>query len=59
MLENITAALNNYQVVFAEMGATHFIEISKSLKKMLGNPRYIQADQTPTQEIWTECSLDG
>ena len=59
MLENITAALNEYQVVFAEMGARHFVDISKALKKMLGKPRYIQGDQIPPQNLWQDCSLNG
>ena len=59
MLENIAAALNNYQVVFAETGARHFIDIHKALKKMLGKPRYITADQLPPQDLWQDCTLDG
>ena len=59
MLENITAALNEYQVVFSEMGATHFIEISKALRKMLGKPQYITADQIPPQKLWKDCSLEN
>ena len=59
MLENIAAALNEYQVVFSEMGARHFIDIHKALEKMLGKPHYITADQLPTQQIWQDCTLDG
>ena len=59
MLENIAAALNEYNVVFSEMGASHFIEISKALKKMMGKPLYIQADQIPAQQIWQNCTLNG
>ena len=59
MLENITAALNEYQTVFSEMGAGHFIEISKALKKMLGKPQYITADQIPPQVVWEDCNLEG
>ena len=59
MLENITAALNEYQIVFSEMGAGHFVDIHKALKKMLGKPQYITADQISPQELWKECSLDG
>lgn len=59
MLENIAAALNEYQVVFSEMGAGHFIEISKALKKMLGKPHYITADHIPPQTLWEECNLEG
>ncbi|MBR3603727.1 MAG: hypothetical protein IKL48_03455 [Elusimicrobiaceae bacterium] len=59
MLENIAAALNEYQVVFSEMGAVHFIDIHKALEKMLGKPHYITADQLPTQQIWKDCTLDG
>ena len=59
MLENIAAALNEYQVVFSEMGAGHFIDIHKALEKMLGKPHYITADQLPTQQIWQDCTLDG
>lgn len=59
MAENIAAALNEYRVVFAEMGAGHFLDIHKALKKMLGKPRYITADQIPTQELWQDCTLDG
>ncbi len=59
MLENIAAALNEYQIVFSEMGARHFIDIHKALEKMLGKPHYITADQLPTQQIWQDCTLDG
>ena len=59
MLENIAAALNEYQVVFSEMGAGHFIDIHKALEKMLGKPHYITADQLPTQQIWQDCTLNG
>ena len=59
MLENIATALNEYGVVFSEMGAGHFNDIHKALKKMLGKPRYITADQIPTQELWQDCTLDG
>ena len=59
MLENITAALNKYPVVFAEMGAGHFLDVHKALKKMLGKPTYITTDAIPTQILWTNCSLEG
>lgn len=59
MLENIAAALNQYQVVFSEMGAAHFIDIHKALEKMLGKPRYITAGQIPTQQLWQTCTLQG
>ncbi len=59
MLKNIAAALSEYPVVFSEMGAGHFIDIYKSLQKMLGRPQYIFADKIPPQEIWENCSLDG
>ena len=59
MLENITAALNKYEIVFSEMGAGHFIDIHKALKKMLGKPRYIKEEQIPPQELWLDCTLDG
>lgn len=59
MLGNIAAALNEYQVVFSEMGAGHFIDIHKALEKMLGKPHYITVDQIPTQQIWQDCTLDG
>lgn len=59
MLENIVAALNENPVVFSEMGASHFVEISKALKKMLGKPTYISADTIPAQILWTNCSLEG
>lgn len=58
MLENITAALNKYEIVFSEMGAGHFIDINKALKKMLGKPQYIKADQIPP-ELWQDCTLNG
>ena len=58
MLENIAAALNEYEIVFSEMGAGHFVDIHKALQKMLGKPRYITADQIPPQELWQKCSLD-
>jgi len=59
MLENIAAALNEYDVVFSEMGAGHFIDIHKSLKKMLGNPQFIQGEQIPKQEIWKDCTTEN
>lgn len=59
MLENIAAALNQEQVVFSEMGAGHFMDIHKALKKMLGKPQYITADQIPPQTLWEECNLKG
>lgn len=59
MLQNIAAALNEYKVVFSEMGAGHFVDIYKALKKMLGKPRYITANQIPPQELWQDCTLDG
>ena len=59
MLENIAAALNQYEVVFSEMGAGHFVDIHKALQKMLGKPHYITKEQIPPQELWQECSLDG
>ncbi len=59
MLENIAAALNQEQVVFSEMGAGHFMDIHKALKKMLGKPQYIAADQIPPQTLWKECNLKG
>ena len=59
MLQNITAALNNYEIVFSEMGAGHFIDIHKALKKMLGKPQYIKTKSIPPQELWQDCTLDG
>ena len=59
MLQNIAAALNEYEIVFSEMGAGHFIDIHKALKKMLGKPRYITDEQIPPQELWQDCTLDG
>ena len=59
MLENIAAALNEYEVVFSEMGAGHFNDIHKALKKMLGKPRYITSAQMPPQKLWQSCTLDG
>lgn len=59
MLQNITAALNEYEVVFSEMGSGHFVDIYDALNKMLGNPRFVRADQIPPQELWKECSLEG
>ena len=59
MLQNIAAALNEYEVVFSEMGAGHFVDIHKALKKMMGKPRYIAAEQSPQQELLTDCRLDN
>lgn len=59
MLENITAALNQYQVVFSEMGSGHFFDIHKALEKMLGKPYYITYDQILPQNLWRDCKLDG
>jgi hypothetical protein len=59
MLQNIAAALNEYEIVFCEMGSGHFIDIHKALKKMLGKPQYIKAEQIPPQELWQDCTLEG
>jgi len=59
MLQNIAAALNEYEVVFSEMGAGHFMDIHKALKKMMGKPRYIPAEQIPQQELLIDCRLDN
>lgn len=59
MLQNIIAALTEYEIVFCEMGAGHFIDIHKALKKMLGKPRYIKAEKIPPQELWQDCTLNG
>lgn len=59
MLQNITAALNEYEVVFSEMGAGHFADIHKALQKMLGKPHYITIDQIPPQTLWKDCTLEG
>ena len=58
ILQNITAALNEYEVVFTEMGAGHFVDIHKALKKMLGKPHYITTDQIPQQTLWKDCTLN-
>ena len=59
MLENITSALNQYQVVFSEMGSGHFVDIHKALEKMLGKPQYITTEEIPSQILWKDCKLDG
>ena len=59
MLENITAALNQYQIVFSEMGSGHFVDMHKALEKMLGKPQYITSDKIPPQTLWQDCKLDG
>ena len=58
MLKNIAAALNEYKVVFSEMGAGHFIDIHKALEKMLGKPYYITVTQIPPQTLWKDCTLN-
>ena len=59
MLENITSALNQYQIVFSEMGSGHFIDIHKALEKMLSKPQYITSDKIPPQTLLKDCKLDG
>ena len=59
MLQNIEAALNQYDVVFIEMGSGHYVDMYRALQKMLGKPHYIAADQIPPQNLWQECSLEG
>lgn len=59
MLENIVQALNQYDTVFVETGSAHYHYLTKALKKMLGKPRYIQANQIPPQTLWNDCTLSG
>ena len=59
MLQNIVQALNQYDTVFVESGSAHYHYLTKALKKMLGKPHYITADQIPPQELWQDCTLDG
>ncbi len=59
MLQNIVQALNQYDIVFVESGSAHYHYLTKALKKMLGKPRYIKADQIPPQELWQDCTLEG
>lgn len=59
MLENIAAALNQYDVVFIEMGAGHFLDLTQSLHEMIGQPKVIDSRQLPPQLVWQDCTLDG
>ncbi|MBR4592142.1 MAG: hypothetical protein IKO35_02930 [Elusimicrobiaceae bacterium] len=59
MIQNIAEALNQYDIVFIEMGSGHHVDMLRALKKMLGKPRYITAEQIPPQTLWEQCSLEG
>ena len=55
MLQNIAAALNQYDVVFAEMGAGHYMGLVLALEKMLGDPQVIDGRRLPPQNLWKDC----
>lgn len=59
MLQNIAAALNQYDVVFAEMGAGHYMDLVVALGKMLGEPQVIDGKQLPKQKLWQKCTVAG
>ncbi len=59
MLENIAAALNQYDVVFIEMGAGHFLDLAQALQEMIGQPQVIDGRQLPPQPVWKDCALNG
>ena len=59
MLENIAAALNQYDTVFIEMGAGHFLDLAQALQEMIGQPQVIDGRRLPPQPVWKECSLEG
>ena len=56
MLQNIAAALNRYDVVFAEMGAGHYLDLVPALQKMLGTPQVIDGKKLPAQPLWKDCN---
>lgn len=58
MLQNIAAALNKYDVVFAEMGAGHYLDLVEALQQMLGAPQVIDGKDLPEQMLWKECNWD-
>ena len=59
MLQNIAAALNQYDVVFAEMGAGHYMDLVLALEKMLGDPQVIDGRRLPPQNLWKDCTVEG
>ena len=59
MLQNIAAALNQYDVVFAEMGAGHYMDLVVALENMLGEPQVIDGRRLPPQNLWKDCHLDN
>ncbi len=59
MLENIAAALNQYDVVFAEMGAGHYLDLVPALQQMLGDPQVLDGEKLPKQTLWRQCNWDG
>lgn len=56
MLQNIAAALNQYDVVFAEMGAGHYLDLVPALQQMLGAPQVIDGKDLPKQTLWQDCN---
>ena len=53
MIENITAALNTYDVVYAVFGEWHYLAQRKILEQMLGKPYYIwkNSEDVPFKKI--------
>ena len=56
MLQNIAAALNRYDVVFAEMGASHYLDLVPALQQLLGTPQVIDGAKLPAQPLWKDCN---
>ena len=59
MLHNIAAALSQYDVVFAEMGAGHYLDLVPTLKEMLGSPQVIDGAKLPAQTLWKDCEISN
>ena len=59
MLQNIAAALDQYDVVFAEMGASHYLDLVPALQQLLGTPQVIDAKQLPVQSLWKDCNWNN
>lgn len=55
MLENIAAALNQYDAVFIEMGSGHFLDLAQALQKMIGPPQVTDGRQLSPQPVWKDC----
>ncbi len=59
MLQNIAAALDQYDVVFAEMGASHYLDLVPALQQLLGTPQVIDGKRLSPQPLWQDCNWDN